>query len=169
MGKRIFFPLDAKFSRILGIIRLLLRNDGMLSISRLTHLSGEHVDYLLPQIDAAKLLGIVRVDNDNVHLLALGKRFYEEDKDAFEKVKGALSKSEPFHTAIDLAKASGNFTTGELLDRLSASGVSLYANPEEAREKISAALLQWAIHFNLLGYDGEQKLWSREKPQPRSQ
>ncbi len=168
MGKKIFFPLDAKFSRILGIIRLLLRNDGTLSISRLTHLSGEHVDYLLPQIDAAKLLGIVRVDGDNVRLLNIGKRFYEEDKDAFEKVKVALSKREPFYTALELANRSGDFTIDELLDRLSASGVSLYANPEEARGKVSSALMQWAIHFDLLDYNGEQKLWSREKPKSQS-
>lgn len=163
MGKKTLFPLEARFNRVLGIIKLLLRHEDVLSISRLTRFSGEHVDYLLPQIDAAKLLGLAKVDDDDVRLLALGKKLYKKDKDAFEKVRNALSKSEPFRTAIGLADAKDNFTMDELLDKLSANGVSFFANPEETREKVSIVLMQWAIHFNLLDYDGDDKLWSREK------
>jgi hypothetical protein len=124
MGKKTLFPLEAKFNRVLGIIDLLIEHDGVLSLSKLTHLSGEHVDILLPQIDASKMLKLVRVEKDNVHLLALGKKLYEGDAAAFGSVSSLLSKIEPFSTAVHLSNAKGSFDIDELLDELLANGIS---------------------------------------------
>ncbi len=165
MGKEILFPFEAKFSRVMGIIQLLLNNDGKLSMHRLTRMSGEHVDDLLPQVDAAKMLGFIKVREDDVYLLDFGKKFYEEDKSAVEKVRSVLLKSEPFATAYALSKSLGNFTVDQLAEELNSKGIPLYgSDEEEAKKKINDLLLQWAIRFNILDYDGEKKVWLSEKP-----
>ncbi len=162
MGKKILFPLEAKFNRVMGIIRLLLKHDDTLSVRELTRMSGEHVDNLLPQVDAAKLLGFVKVRGDDVHLLNLGRGFYEDDAAALRKARLALLRSEPFTTAMELSRAAGTFTIDQLLEELFANNVPFPSNPEETKQKVAGALLQWAIHLNILSYDGEKKLWSVE-------
>ncbi|MGC8710418.1 MAG: AAA-associated domain-containing protein [Candidatus Micrarchaeia archaeon] len=163
MGKRTaVFPQDAKFNRVMGILRILYHNKGKMSIGDLTAVSKEHVDTLLPQVNAAKMLKLVHTRDKNVMLTKLGEALHKNDADAIKTVSDELKEIEPFKTAYNLSKDMKRFTTDELNDKICNNGIKLDANPDKGRESLEEMLMQWAIYFSILDYNGVERIWLEE-------
>ncbi|VVB77223.1 Uncharacterised protein [uncultured archaeon] len=73
-----------------------------------------------------------------------------------------LAGFEPFKSAISLAKRKKHFTVEELSDQMDKAELYLHVDEHENVNLINAILLQWAIEFNILAYDGERKTWSKK-------
>jgi len=163
MGKNAStFPQDAKFNRVMGILRILYHNNGKMSINELTAVSKEHVDTLLPQVNAAKMLKLVRTRGDDVMLTKIGEGLHKNDENAIKYVSSELKAIEPFKTAYNLSKEMKHFTTDELTEKICNSGVKLDADPDKIRPALEELLVQWAIYFSILDYNGVDRVWLEE-------
>jgi len=156
------FPHDARFTRVMSILSVLNQNSGKLSLSDLSEESGTQVDELLPQVNAAKMLGLIKVKESDVVITKLGKALHRKDEGSESEVGKKLAGFEPFMAAIALSKRRKNFTAEQVSDFMAAKDVYLHVDEHENANLITTILLQWAIEFNLLAYDGERKVWSRK-------
>ena len=73
-----------------------------------------------------------------------------------------LAGFEPFRAAIAISKRRKTFTAEEVSDSMARKEVYLHVDERENVNLITTILLQWAIEFGLLAYDGERKVWSRK-------
>ena len=156
------FPHDARFTRVMSILNVLSLNSGKLSLGELSEESGTQVDMLLPQINAAKMLGLVRVKESDVFITDLGRELHGKKEGSEAKVRRKLSGYEPFKAALSVSKRRKSFTAEQVSDFMAAKDVYLHVDERENANLIGTILLQWAIEFNLLAYDGERKVWSRK-------
>lgn len=156
------FPHDARFTRVMSILNVLSLNSGKLSLGDLSEESGTQVDELLPQVNAAKMLGLVKVRESDVFLTPLGRELHKKKEGSEEKVGKKLAAYEPFKAAILISQKRKYFTAEQVSDFMATKDLYLHVDERENANLITMILLQWAIEFNLLNYDGERKVWSRK-------
>jgi len=159
MGKKTF-PHNARFTRVISILGVLNANSGTLGISKLSTISKTHVDMLLPQISAAVMLGLIKISGSCVTITDLGEALRRKRADSKAKVGKKLKTFEPFRSAASLAKKFGGFTSEELSEYLSDKDVYWHVGSQQNSLLINAMLVQWAIKFGLLSYDGKSKTWT---------
>jgi hypothetical protein len=155
------FPLDAKVNRVLGILSLLIRNKGKLCFSDLAKLSKSHVDALLPEVNAAKMLGLVRVSGGCIALTGLGIKLHENDPEAKKEIKAKLKEIEPFKSAYNLTREKDYVVGEEIAKKIAKKGSYLHTDIKKNRVIIDTALLQWGIMFGIISYDGKEKVWGK--------
>lgn len=156
------FPHDARFTRVISILSVLSSNSGRLSLGDLSEESGTQVDMLLPQVNAAKMLGLIRVKESDVVITKLGKALHRKEEGSESEVGRKLAGFEPFRSAITISRRKRRFTAEDVSDSMAARDVYLHVDERQNANLITTILLQWAIEFNLLAYDGERKVWSRK-------
>jgi len=155
------FPRDARLARMLGVLRILHHNGGQADISELAKLSKSHVDVLLPQITAAKMLGLITSKKGTFVLTPLGLKVHKNDKSADMKVLSNLKKYEPFRTAAK--KAESGFSIEDLAVLLTGNGVFWHTNDKKNLEAINDLLVQWGIFFKMASYNWHQRKWMHAK------
>ncbi len=159
MPKASLFPHDARFNAVMGVIKVLYHNNKTLPVAELTTLSHMRVDTLLPQLNAAKLLGLVVLKDGKATLTKLGEQIHVNDQKAKEQVSKKLVTLEPFKAAYAISKKKHAFTTGDLVDALLENGLSHHTDYVENRALLHTTLIQWAIYFDILDYNGRDKKW----------
>ena len=114
------FPLGTGIGRVRGIINIMKQHKGRIGMSELAEEAEEHVDDLLPLIEACKLLGLVLIDDSELRLTEAGSKvtFSNFSKTIHEK----LSKVEPFKSALKIM-GDGEVTTKELFETLRDRGI----------------------------------------------
>jgi len=162
MGDTELFPADARLNRVNGLIRTLFHNNSKMSIAEIAKVTKSNVDLLWPQINAADFLGLVKITDENVELTKLGKEMHANSDKAIAEVGKRLKSVEPFKTAYRLSVEKGKFSTEDLSETLMNKGIIYMANPSENAAAISVLLFQWAIYFNIIDYDGKQRMWMKE-------
>jgi len=163
MGNTKLFPVDARLNRVNGLIRTLFHNKSKMSIVEVAKLTKSNVDILWPQIHAADFLGLVDIVDDDIELTKLGTALHTNDEKAIVEVGKRLKTVEPFKTAYALSLEKGSFSTEDLSDELNRKGILYMADPAENVAAINVLLFQWAIYFNIIDYDGKQRLWIKEE------
>lgn len=156
------FPHDARFTRVISILSVLSQNSGKLSLGDLSEESGTQVDMLLPQINAAKMLGLIKVKESDVVITKLGRALHGKKEGSEANVAKRLAGFEPFRAAISISRRKRRFTAEDVSDSMARGEVYLHVDERENISMINTILLQWAIEFNLLAYDGERKIWSKK-------
>jgi hypothetical protein len=156
------FPHDARFTRVMSILSVLNLNSGKLSLGDLSEESGTQVDELLPQVNAAKMLGLIKIKESDVVITPLGKALHGKAEGSEAQVSKRLANYEPFKAAIAISKKRKTFTAEQVSDFMAMKDVYLHVDERENANMITTILLQWAIEFNLLNYDGERKVWSKK-------
>ncbi len=149
-------------NRVNGLIRTLFHNNSKMSIAEIAKVTKSNVDLLWPQINAADFLGLVKITDENVELTKLGKEMHANSDKAIAEVGKRLKSVEPFKTAYRLSVEKGKFSTEDLSETLMNKGIIYMANPSENAAAISVLLFQWAIYFNIIDYDGKQRMWMKE-------
>jgi hypothetical protein len=155
------FPRNARLSRVLGVLRILNHYDGRVKLSRLVRISRSDVDNLYPQLEAAKLLGLVKMQKEDAALTPLGLHLLKNDKGANAQILNKLKKYEPFKTAEK--KIERGFSVEELALVLMEKKVMLHKDEKRNHEALRDMLMQWAIFFKLASYDGVSGKWSTAK------
>ncbi len=159
MTKEKIFPADARLNRVNGILRVLFHNKGKLTVAELSKISNSEVDMLLPQVNAAELLKLVKVVEDDIILTSLGRSLYHNEEDAEKSVSETLIKFEPFKTAYEMSKKEGRFRTEDLAKKLVAKKVTFDLDKEKNENIIKNMLFQWAISFGIVDYYGVNDFW----------
>ena len=162
MDERIF-PCDAHINRVLGILKILYGRKGTLDIRELIRISKLNHSAVMPLVHAAQLLGVVEVTGSRIKLTKLGYGLNARDLRAMEKVGGTLQEFEPFKSAAVLIRETGHFSMDELEDRLNRSGIMLHSNIAESEGQLKEELIQWAVFFGILNYNGVEKEWIKAR------
>jgi len=128
---------------------------GRVDIPKLADELGADVAVLLPILDAAEMLGLVRVEKGDVHLTELGLRFQKTSKQKLRILKDRIAAIEPFRTSLELASKGKPITSAQVAESLSEIGLKWHYQPDINESLIQALLFHWAIYAGLLTYDGK--------------
>lgn len=128
---------------------------GKVDAAKLADELGADIAVLLPILDAAEMLGLVRPEKGEVHLTELGLKFQKTSKQKVRMLKDRLATIEPFRTALDLSSKGKSITAGQVAETLSDMGLRWHYQPEINESLIKTLLIHWAIYGDLLKYDGK--------------
>jgi len=154
------FPAGARLNRVLGVLRLLHANSGKIGISKLASLSHSNVDYLLHEVSVAKMLGMIKVSKSGVvQITRLGEQVYHHEQPGIEEVAKRLRSIEPFRTAFEISKTDNGFAVDDLARILTSKKTVWHTEKQKNISEVKLMLMQWAIYFRILAYDGRDGLW----------
>ena len=128
---------------------------GRVDVPKLADELGADIAVLLPILDAAEMLGLVRVEKGDVHLTELGHRFQKTSKEKLKMLKDRIAAIEPFRTAMDLASKGKPITAAQVAESLGEIGLRWHYQPDINESLIQTLLVHWAIYAGLLRYDGK--------------
>ena len=128
---------------------------GKVDAPKLADELGADIAVLLPILDAAEMLGLVRSEKGDVHLTDFGLKFQKTTKNKLKMLKDRIATIEPFRTALDLASRGKPVTASQVADTLGEMGLRWHYKPEINESLIRALLIHWAIYAGLLKYDGK--------------
>ena len=152
------FPLGTGIGRVRGIINIIKQNNGRMEMSRLAEDAEEHIDDLLPLIEACKLLGFVRIDESEVTLTDAGSKLTFSN---FSKsINDRLSGVEPFKSALK-AIGEGEVTSQELFSTLKNRGIIVHGDDATNDILLKKLFIRWGVRSKLMLYDPEKDSWSR--------
>lgn len=162
MPKDKLFPVDARLNRVNGMLRVLFHNNCKLTVAQLSKMTDNEVDTLLPQVNSAELLKLVRVSEDDIILTALGKSLYHNEEEADKEISKSLLKFEPFKTAHEMSKKEGRFRTEQLAEKLKKRKLVYDLDKERNENMIKNILFQWGIPFSIIDYYGMNDYWTED-------
>ena len=151
------FPSSAGISEMRGVILIVRSGGGRVSISQLASQCGMNIDHLLPVVDAARMLGFVRVGDGSIELTKSGERM---DLGNFqEMIRKGMGRIEPFRSVLALL-SHGPVSTPRLAESLKRKGVKMSSNKKLDEELLRRMLTKWGIRTRLLDYNGRRDTWS---------
>ena len=135
-------------------------------VNRLAEKIDADLASLLPILNAAEMLGLLRSEKGNLFLTDDGQRFQETDiVHVLALIRDRLTSIEPFHTAIELASRRGSTTAGEVAETLDKLGIEWDYRPETNEALVKSLLIYWGLRAGLLAYDGKKgKFWNAVSP-----
>ena len=136
------FPIGVGITELRGVLEILKKNGGALSLAKLADESEEEIDKLLPLLDAGELLGLCKVKNGVARLTEEGKKLKLSNITSMLSKK--LKEIEPFNSVIDiLSKKSPN--TEEIAEELKSRNIILNADDITNIELIRNLLIRWGL------------------------
>ncbi len=146
------------------VISLVEATEGLGSKTDIPKLAGEmgvDLAVLLPTLEAAEMLGLVRVEDGDLFLTEEGLRFQETSKDKVKMLKDKLAGIEPFRTAMELSSGRGGVTSRDVADSLAKGGMKWHYKPELNESLVHTLLIYWTIPARLLSYNGKSGRFRR--------
>jgi len=147
---------------VMGIVDVVSDHGNKADLARIAISLQSDVDDLLPVVEVAEALGLLRVENGDVTLTDLGGRFVKARSSNKKLIlRRALKNVEPFATIFKLIGSKEEFTAEELFESISEVKElgEEYRNPEEIHHMI----LEWLLFTELVDYDGEEKKFKVKK------
>jgi len=148
-------PASVRGGQVISLVEVTGSIGGRVDIPKLADELGADVAVLLQILDAAEMLGLVRVEKGDVHLTELGLRFQKTSKEKLKILKDRIAAIEPFRTALELAARGKPITSAQVAESLSEIGLKWHYQPDINESLIQALLIHWAIYAGLLKYDGK--------------
>jgi NitT/TauT family transport system ATP-binding protein len=140
--------------QVISLVEVTGSIGGKVDAPKLADELGADIAVLLPILDAAEMLGLVRSEKGDVHLTELGHRFQKTSKEKLKILKDRIAAIEPFRTALELAAKGKPITAAQVADSLSEMGLKWHFQPDINESLIRALLIHWTIYAGLLEYDG---------------
>lgn len=152
----LMMPANVRAGQVVGLVEITGGLESVIDVSRLADEFGADIATLLPILDAAEMLGLVKSDKGDVSLTELGRKFQKTSKRKILMLRDTLSKIEPFKTAMELAsKNKKGVSVREISDALIEKGYRWHHNYELNEPLVQAILIHWAIYAELLSYNGK--------------
>lgn len=149
------FPANARAGQVIGLVEVTGGLGSVIDVSRLADEFGADLTTLLPILDAAELLGLVKSEKGDVSLTDFGQKFQKASKNKVKLLKDTLSKIEPFKTALDLATKKKSISAREITESLKGRDIRWHHKGDINESLIQALLIHWAIYAELLTYSGK--------------
>jgi hypothetical protein len=148
-------PATVRAGQVISLVEVTGGIGGKMDIPKLADELGADIAVLLPILDGAEMLGLVRTEKGDLHLTELGLKFQKTAKHKVRALKERLAAIEPFRTAVELAAHSKSIKATQVAETLSEMGLKWHYQPEINEQLIKALLIHWAIQSGLLTYDGK--------------
>jgi len=134
-----------------GLLEILVDQDGRADLHRLAADLSLEVDALLPTVDTAILLGMLRVEEGDAVITPEGRAFAEADIQARKAIfrKAALANIPLLRQMEQALKAKSNRT---LHDEFFRDLLDEHFSDDEARRQLETAI-QWGRYAELFDYD----------------
>ena len=157
----LLMPGNVRAGQIISLVEVTGSIGGKVDAPKLADELGVDIAVLLPILDAAEMLGLVRTEKGDVHLTELGLKFQKTSKNKIKILKDRLATIEPFRTTLELASKRKHVTAAEVADALAEMGIRWHYQPEMNETLIKTLLIHWAIYAGLLKYDGKSSKFQK--------
>ncbi len=148
-------PGNVRAGQVISLVEVTGGLGTRIDIPKLADEMAADIAVLLPILDAAEMLGLVRSEKGDLFLTEQGLRFQETSKAKVKMLKEKLNLIEPFRTAIELASKRGGVTAQEVADALSRRGIKWHYKPDINESLVRLLLIHWVIMAGLLSYNGK--------------
>ena len=150
----LMMPGNVRGGQVISLVEITGSIGGKVDAPKLADEMGADIAVLLPVLDAAEMLGLVRSEKGDVHLTEMGLKFQKTTKNKLRLLKERLATIEPFRTTLELASKGKAVTADQVAESLQEIGLKWHYQPEMNEALIQALLIHWAIYAGLLKYDG---------------
>lgn len=151
----LMMPANVRGGQVISLVEVTGSIGGKVDVPKLADELGADIAVLLPILDAAEMLGLVRTEKGDVHLTELGHKFQKTTKEKLKMMKDRIAAIEPFRTALELATKGKSVTPSQVAESLSEMGLKWHYQPDINESLIRMLLIHWAIYAGLLRYDGK--------------
>src|SRR5271169_4793686 len=146
-------PSNVRAGQVISLVEVTGGLGSSIDASRLADELGADIAVLLPILDTAELLGLVKSEKGDISLTEFGHKFQKTSKNKVKLLTEQLGKIEPFRTAIDLASKRGSVSAEEVADALSDMGMTWHHEHDLNQSLVTTLLIHWAIYAGLLNYN----------------
>ena len=151
----LLMPANVRGGQVISLVEVTGSIGGKVDVAKLADELGDDIAVLLPILDAAEMLGLVRSEKGDVHLTELGLKFQKTSKQKLHILKDRIATIEPFRTALEFTSKGKPVTASQVTDSLGDMGLKWHYKPDINEALIKALLIHWAIYAGLLNYDGK--------------
>jgi hypothetical protein len=146
-------PGNVRAGQVISLVEVTGGLGSSIDASRLADELGADIAVLLPILDTAELLGLVKSEKGDISLTEFGHKFQKTSKQKVRLLTDQLAKIEPFRTAIELATKRGSVSVDEVASALSERGIAWHHEHDMNRELLKTILIHWSIYAGLLTYN----------------
>ena len=161
LATALVMPGNVTGGQVISLVEITGSIGGKVDAPKLADELGANIAVLLPVLDAAEMLGLVRTEKGDVHLTDLGLKFQKTSKTKLRLLKDRIAAIEPFRTAVELASRGKPFTVAQVAESLNEIGLRWHYQPEMNESLIRTLLIHWTIYPGLLRYDGKSVRFSK--------
>jgi hypothetical protein len=151
--KVLMIPPNVRAGQVISLVEVTGGLGSAIDASRLADELGGDIAVLLPILDTAELLGLVKSERGDITLTEFGARFQKTSKKKVTLLTDQLAKIEPFKTAIELATRHGSTSAEEVAEALADRGLTWHHEPDLNVSLVRTILIHWAIYAGLLNYN----------------
>ncbi|MDG6991578.1 MAG: AAA-associated domain-containing protein [Nitrososphaerota archaeon] len=156
----LMMPGNVRAGQVISLVEIAGSIGGKVDVPKLADELGADIAVLLPILDAAEMLGLVRTEKGDVLLTELGLKFQKTTKNKLTTLKDRIATIEPFRTALELARGK-SVTTADVAEALGDAGLRWHYQPEINESVIQTLLIHWSIYAGLLKYNGKTGKFQR--------
>ncbi len=148
-------PGNVRAGQVISLVEITGGLGAKIDAQRLADELGADLAVLLPILDAAEMLGLVKSEKGEVSLTDLGIKFQKTSKNKLMLLKDKLATIEPFRTAMVLASKGKPVTAAQVADALGEYGIRWHYKQELNESLVKMLLVHWTIYAGLMSYDGK--------------
>src|SRR5580698_6961156 len=123
-------PADVRAGQVISLVEVTGGLGSTIDASRLAEELAADITVLLPVLDTAEMLGLIKSEKGDISLTEFGKKFQKTSKNKVKLLNSLLATIEPFKTAIEMATKQGSVSAGEVAEVLSEKGIVWHHEPE---------------------------------------
>jgi hypothetical protein len=157
-------PGNVRAGQVISLVEVTGGLGTIIDVSRLADELGADIAVLLPILDTAELLGLVKSEKGEISLTEFGHKFQKASKNKVKLLTDLLAKIEPFKTAVELAAKQGSVSAEEVGEVLSERGITWHHEPEMNQALLTTILIHWAIYSGLLNYNKNERFEPLKRP-----
>jgi hypothetical protein len=146
-------PGNVRAGQVISLVEVTGGLGSTIDAARLADEMGGDIALLLPILDTAELLGLVKSEKGNISLTEFGLKFQKTTKQKVRLLTDLLAKIEPFRTAIDQANRRGSVSVEDVADALSERGITWHHERDLNESLLKTILIHWAIYARLPNYN----------------
>jgi NitT/TauT family transport system ATP-binding protein len=155
-GRPFMMPANVRAGQVVGLVEITGGLGSVIDVSRLADEFGADIATLLPILDAAEMLGLVKAEKGDVSLTDLGLKFQKTSKHKVRMLRDVIARIEPFKTTVELCtKNKKGVSAHEVADALLKKGLYWHHNYEMNEPLVQSILIHWGIYAELLSYNGK--------------
>ena len=149
-------PANVRAGQIIGLVDVTGGLGSPIDVGRLAYEFGDDIATLLPVLDAAEMLGLVRIEKGNVNQTDFGLKFQRTSKHKIRLLKDQLLPIEPFKTAVEMVSKHGSVSVAEVADALARKKIHWHHEQEVNETLVNELLIHWGIYAGILTYKSER-------------
>jgi len=148
---RSIFPAEVNPNQLIAFLSSVYVSDGVVRVHKLATDLRLDLTKLLPILNAAEMLGLVKVEKGEVKLSMEGQRIINVKKGKVLELRNSISQIEPFMTALSFKK---KFTREDVAKELAKKGIRWNHEDEDNSLIVNEMLMHWGIRAGIVDYDG---------------